>query len=74
MSKLPVVSGRELIKYLSKKGFQVTRTSGSHAIMKKNDVTPFPVPLHDELDRGTLGAILEQAKIRDEFIRDWYEK
>jgi hypothetical protein len=40
--------------------------------MKKDGIRPFPVPLHNELDRGTLGAILDQAEIRDEFIDDWY--
>jgi predicted RNA binding protein YcfA (HicA-like mRNA interferase family) len=72
VTKLPVVSGKELIKYLSKKGFRAVRTSGSHVIMKKDGIRPFPVPLHNELDRGTLGAILDQAEIRDEFIDDWY--
>ena len=72
MSKLPVISGLELIKYLSKKGFEPARQS-KHVVMRGNNRRPFPVPMHPELDRGTLLGILEQADIsRDEFIRDWY--
>ena len=33
--KLPVVSGKETIKALSKIGFQHVRTKGSHAILNK---------------------------------------
>jgi predicted RNA binding protein YcfA (HicA-like mRNA interferase family) len=34
MSKLPVVSGREVIKYLTKKGFVISRQKGSHVVVK----------------------------------------
>jgi predicted RNA binding protein YcfA (HicA-like mRNA interferase family) len=37
MSKLPVVSGREVIKYLTKKGFVVSRQKGSHVVLKSHD-------------------------------------
>ena len=37
MSKLPVVSGSEVIKVLVKLGFQHIRTTGDHAILKKED-------------------------------------
>lgn len=33
MSKLPVVSGQQVIKALSKIGFVHIRTAGSHAIL-----------------------------------------
>lgn len=72
MSKLPRISGSELIKYFVRKGFAPTRQKGSHVILKSKD-RRIVIPLHDELDRGTLLAILEQAGIeRDEFILDWY--
>lgn len=72
MNKLPVISGRDLIRYLTKKkGFIATRSRGSHVILKSNDKT-VTVPLHSELDRGTLLNILEKADLnRDEFIEDW---
>jgi len=66
MPKLPVLSGKELIKILSKLGFQHIRTTGSHAILNKIDEkgkTTLPVPLHKELAKGTLKSIMRQADI-----------
>jgi len=59
------------VKYLSKKGFVATRTRGDHVIMK-NDGQLVSIPLHDELDIGTLKGILEDAGIeREQFIEEW---
>ena len=70
MAKLPVVSGRELIKILTKRfGFRVLRQRGSHVTLT-NDVSFITVPLHRELDRGTLRAILNDARIgKEDFER-----
>lgn len=68
MPKLPVLSGKELIKFLSKIGFKHIRTTGSHAILNKEDSEKgkitIPVPLHPELAKGTLRSIMNQAGIR----------
>jgi len=70
--KLPRLSGKEVIKTLSKVGFKAVRQKGSHVIMVKE--TPdgkrsTVVPLHKEVDKGTLLEILRQAGLkRDEFI------
>ncbi|MBI4155129.1 type II toxin-antitoxin system HicA family toxin [Candidatus Woesearchaeota archaeon] len=64
MPKLPIVSGIEVIKALSKIGFQHVRTSGSHAILNKqseNGKITIPVPLHKELAKGTLKSIMRQT-------------
>ena len=70
MSKLPVVSGKECIKALRKAGFYFKRQEGSHITLRKDE--PFAqvvVPDHQELDRGTLRAIIRQAGLSvDEFI------
>ncbi len=70
MAKLPVVSGYDLIKILTKNfNFRVLRQKGSHVTLT-NDTSFITIPLHDELDKGTLNAILKDAKInRDEFLR-----
>lgn len=70
MSKLPVVSGRDCVHVLEKAGFYVKRQSGSHIIMQRDDpYSMVVVPNHDELDRGTLRAIIRQAGLSvDEFI------
>lgn len=57
MAKLPHLSGKEVIKALSKVGFQPARQKGSHVILVKE--TPqgkraVVVPNHKEIDIGTL--------------------
>ena len=69
MSKLPCVSGQEVVKALMKIGFRVRRQHGSHIILRRDD--PFAqtvVPNHKEIDAGTLRAIIRQVGISvDEF-------
>ena len=67
MSKLPLVSGKECIKVLEKFGFVVYRQRGSHVtLVRENPPNQTTVPLHKELDRGTLRAILRQSNISTE--------
>ncbi|MBU1103824.1 MAG: type II toxin-antitoxin system HicA family toxin [Nanoarchaeota archaeon] len=70
MPKLPILSGKELIKALAKIGFQHVRTTGSHAILNKigeeKGKTTVPVPLHREIAKGTLNSIIKQANITRE--------
>ena len=53
MPKLPILSGKDIIKALSRIGFKHVRTTGSHAILnkldKENGKITIPVPLHNEL-------------------------
>ena len=71
--KLPRLSGLEVIKILNKIGFETRRQKGSHIILikeaeEKNLVTV--VPLHKEIDRGTLLAIIRQAGLtKEEFLK-----
>jgi predicted RNA binding protein YcfA (HicA-like mRNA interferase family) len=62
MSRLPQVSGAEVVRALQKAGFSVRRQHGSHIILRRED--PFAqtvVPNHRQIDRGTLRAILRQS-------------
>ena len=64
MIKLPRVSGRQCVSALEKAGFYRKRQHGSHIILRRDD--PFAqlvVPDHNELDRGTLHAIIRQANL-----------
>lgn len=66
MPRLPVISGKALLRALSKAGFVVEGQKGSHVKVKKrlqNRVLVTTVPMHAELDIGTLGGILKQAEI-----------
>ncbi len=71
---MPMVSGKEMIKFLTKQGFEgKRRKSGeSHVRMIHSDVRRTTVSLHSELDIGTLNAILSQTEIsREQFIQDF---
>lgn len=71
MTKLPRISGRECIRALERAGFYRKRQAGSHVVMRRAE--PFAqvvVPDHEELDRGTLRAIIRQTGLSaDEFLR-----
>jgi predicted RNA binding protein YcfA (HicA-like mRNA interferase family) len=58
--KLPVISGKELIRLLEKLGFSVVRINGSHHRMKHPDgrVTTVPVHKNDSIPKGLLRKIL----------------
>lgn len=76
MTKLPQISGKEMIAFLTKQGFEVKRQKGSHVTLyKKSDAGKglyVTVPLHasKEIFAKTLLSILKQAHLtRDEFIK-----
>ena len=61
MPKLPVVSGRDLIKFLKKLDYEVVRQRGSHVRLRKETefgVHNITIPYHEEIAKGTLNAIL----------------
>ncbi len=74
MSRLPKLSGEEIVKILVKYfGFEVARQRGSHVVLRKlvdGEKVVTVVPLHSEVKAGTLLGILKLAKIdRREFLR-----
>ena len=71
MSRLPVISGRDLVRALANVGFTLDRQKGSHLIVYRPDPpTTLSVPDHRELDRGTLRALLRQAGISPKELSD----
>jgi len=69
LSKPPVVSGREIVRVLTKIGFAVVGRKGSHARLKRrraDEALIVIVPMHRELARGTLRSILRQANLTAE--------
>ena len=68
--KLPVVSGKETIKALSKIGYYIRDQKGSHVHLRHPTKRPLTVPMHNEIDRRTLKSILKAAEIsEEEFIK-----
>lgn len=68
--KLPVVSGREVIKALVRAGFQQVAQRGSHVKLRHHSGRRVIVPLHEELAPGTLRSILKQAGLTVEEFRE----
>lgn len=70
MPKLPRISGNNLLKILIKHfGFRILRQKGSH-ITLTNDKSITVVPMHPELDTGTLNKILKQSDVsREDFFK-----
>lgn len=75
--RLPVISGKEFIRFLEKIGFVVVRINGSHYRMKHPDgrVTTVPVHRNTDLPKGLLRKIiredlkLEQDDFHKLFVR-----
>lgn len=65
MPKLPIVSGRAIVKALERLGFVAMRQRGSHVVMRRG-ASGCVVPLHNEVRKGTLGTIIKQADITAE--------
>ena len=65
MPKLKVLSGKDLIKIFNFFGFKVISQKGSHAKLRKvlsdGSHQTLTIPIHKELDRGTLLAIFNQS-------------
>lgn len=71
MPKLPILSGKEVIKKLEKSGYQVVRQKGSHVRLINNNPArkPITVPLHPEIKPGLLHRIIKDAEISlEEFL------
>jgi predicted RNA binding protein YcfA (HicA-like mRNA interferase family) len=69
--KLPVLSGKDVIKALGKLGYETDHQTGSHVILRQREKPHrrLTVPNHKEIAKGTLLAIIKQAGLtRDEFL------
>jgi predicted RNA binding protein YcfA (HicA-like mRNA interferase family) len=70
MSRLPVLSGREVLKALSRLGYYVRSQGGSHVHLRHSTRPPLTIPMHPEIARGTLRAIIRDAGLTvEEFLR-----
>lgn len=73
MAKLPTISGSELVRILQREGFFVVSQKGSHVSLRKENFKTV-VPLHSELAKGTLLAILRQSGLTKEKLLELIKK
>ncbi len=69
--KLPILSGRQVLKTLERLGFAEVHRKGSHVKMRHEDGRMIVFPFHDEVDRFTLKGALRDADIDlDGFLKN----
>ena len=70
MARLPVMSGREVVRAFESLGWQVARQSSSHIVLvKTGESASLSVPDHREVRKGTLRSLIRNANLTlDEFI------
>ncbi|MFZ1898500.1 type II toxin-antitoxin system HicA family toxin [Methanoregula sp.] len=61
--KLPILSGRDVIRALGKLGYVVNDQKGSHIHIRHPVRRPLTVPNHPEIARGTLRIIIKDADL-----------
>ena len=72
MTRLPRLTGEELIKILQGAGFDDVRRRGSHHFLRHSDgqVTVVPVHSGETIGPGLLSKILRDCELsRDEFLQ-----
>ena len=71
MNKLPVVSGKDVVKALKKIGYEFDHQTGSHMVLRQN-IEPYrrvTIPNHKEIAKGTLRSIIREVGITvEDFI------
>jgi len=72
MSRLPILSGRKVIRALEQIGFEVIRQKGSHVRLKHQDGRVVTVPVHagQDISRGLLRKILRDAELTPQKLKD----
>ncbi len=68
MPKLPILSGKEVVKALGRLGYEIDHQTGSHMILRHREPPHrrLTVPNHREIAVGTLLAIIKQAGLTRE--------
>jgi predicted RNA binding protein YcfA (HicA-like mRNA interferase family) len=70
MQKVPLLSGREVVKVFRRLGWEIARQRGSHIILvKEGHIATLSVPDHREVARGTLRSLIARAGLTiEEFL------
>ena len=71
MTRLPSVTGKQLIAALKQLGFDVLRIKGSHHYLQHPDGRATVVPVHagEDIGRGLMAKILRATKLEPDELR-----
>lgn len=72
MTRLPTLTGKEIVSLLKKGGFTVERQRGSHVFLKHNDGRATVVPVHsgETIGPGLMSKILRDVEMtRDDLLK-----
>ena len=72
MSKLPSLTGKEVVSLLKKVGFIVERQRGSHVFLKHDDGRATVVPIHsgETIGPGLLSKVLRDVEMtKDDLLK-----
>jgi predicted RNA binding protein YcfA (HicA-like mRNA interferase family) len=68
--RIPVMTGREVVRVFCPLGWNVARQAGSHIVLTKpGSIVTLSVPDHKEVAKGTLRSLIRSADLTvDEFL------
>ncbi|MCU0857564.1 MAG: type II toxin-antitoxin system HicA family toxin [Pontiellaceae bacterium] len=71
MPPIPQLSGRKVVQYFQRDGWEVVRQRGSHIILVKDGhIASLSVPDHKVIAKGTLRSLIRAAGLTvDEFLK-----
>ncbi len=72
MPRLPVLSGKEIIKALNKMGYREVRQRGSHTRLSHPNKKSITVPDHKIVGRGLLRKIIRDAELSIKDFRNLF--
>jgi len=61
MPKMPLLSAKEVVKFLALHGFELKGQVGSHMKLKDGKGHVVTVPAYNEIPQGVMHSILKQA-------------
>jgi predicted RNA binding protein YcfA (HicA-like mRNA interferase family) len=73
LPRLPVVSGKKIIKMLTQLNYKVVRQKGSHVRLEKTTKLgkhKITIPNHKEIAKGTLNDILSKVSLWNSIPRE----
>jgi predicted RNA binding protein YcfA (HicA-like mRNA interferase family) len=74
MTRLPRLTGKEVVRTLQRAGFEIARIRGSHSFLKHPDGRATVVPVHsgETIGPGLLRVILRDVEMAVEEFRKYF--